>query len=151
MNRGQVIGADGGIPWHFPEDLKNFDDTVKNHVIICGRKTFQSMPKKYHNRNTVVLTRSEWLMNCTKASNMFQAVAKARNLLEAQNKPSEIFIVGGASVYEEAVGMAHEMILTYVYNDFMGDVLFPEIQYGKWTASKVKTFDFGKIIYWKRK
>lgn len=151
MNRQQVIGADGDIPWHLPEDLRHFADTVKDHIIICGRKTFDTLPSKYHNKFTIVLTSWPNLPNCTTASSMFDAVKKAKELSKAENKPSEVFVVGGGQVYQDAIGMADKLILSYVFDDSMGDTFFPEIQYSRYSAYNVKTFDWGKIIWWKKR
>ena len=151
MNRPQVIGADGDIPWHLPEDLKHFADTVKDRIIICGRKTFDTLPRKYHNKFTIVITSWPNIPNCTLASSMFDAIRKAKQLAVDENKSSEFFVVGGGQVYQDAIGMADKLILTYVFNDLMGDTFFPEIPYSRYSVYNTKTFNWGKIIWWKKR
>lgn len=153
MDKNHNIGLRGEIPWHIPEDLKHFQNTVKDHVLICGRKTMASLPHKYHNKNTVVISSRSWIgeYGCTVASNLFDAIKKAYNLAENQNKSKTIYIVGGGQVYKEALLVADEMIISHIVGVYAGDTKFPPISYSKWMAVKTEKHEQFQVIWWRRR
>jgi len=153
VDKNNVIGLMGDIPWHIPEDLQHFRDTVKDHIIICGRKTAESLPKKYHNKDTIVISSKKWLDlgDCIVANSLFTAIGKAKQKIAQENKPSTIYIAGGGTIYKDAVLLADELIITYVKEVHTGDTFFPEVQYSNWKATDVKRRPEFNIIYWRRK
>ncbi|QKQ98622.1 dihydrofolate reductase [Candidatus Nanohaloarchaea archaeon] len=125
-----VIGKDGEIPWHIPEDLKHFKEKTTGHPVIMGRKTFESLPEDYRplpSRTNIVLTKSGIDR---------EDIRVAESLEEAYSIAEEIddkaFIIGGASVYKQALPDADRMVLTEVHREVDGDTYFPEFDEEKW-------------------
>lgn len=123
LAENRAIGKNNQLLWHIPEDFKHFKQTTTGHVVVMGRKTFQSIGKPLPNRTTIVLSGSseEHIAGVIMASNLEEAINKAREI-----EKDEIFICGGANVYAQTIGMADKLYLTVVDGDFDGDTFFPE-------------------------
>lgn len=135
-SENRVIGTQGGLPWDLPEDMKFFRDTTKGHVMIMGRKTFDSfngraLPNRYH----IVVTRdpSQHKFESTEKSPVvFVASLKAAVQLASTltNKwGDEVFIIGGGEIYKQAFeqNFTDKIYLTLIHREFSGDTLYPEI------------------------
>jgi len=120
--RNGVIGKDGTLPWHVSEDLKHFKRTTSGHVIIMGRKTHDSIGRALPGRRNIVVTRraDAEFPDCETAGSLDQAIALARTTDECP------FIIGGASLYEEALPLATELHVTSIDEEVEGDTYFPE-------------------------
>lgn len=116
-----VIGKDGTLPWHVPEDLKHFKKTTKGHAVIMGRKTFESIGRPLPSRRNIVVSRGEAASfpGCEVSDSLTGAIDLART---SDDCP---FIIGGASLYEEALPLATEIHLTTIDRDIEGDTHFP--------------------------
>jgi dihydrofolate reductase len=119
--RNGVIGREGGLPWHVSEDLKHFKNTTSGHAIIMGRKTYESIGRPLPKRRNIVVTRQSDLEipGCERAQSLDEAIALART-----TDPCP-FIIGGASIYEEALPMATELHVTTIDREVEGDTHFP--------------------------
>ncbi len=124
MSLNRVIGAGNKIPWHLPEDFKWFKKMTIGHVIVMGRKTYESIGKPLPNRTTIVLSRSPLSIPGIRT----MADLKQLDSLEAELAGREIFICGGAQVYEQALPMCSDLYLTLVKREVDGDTLFPEFE-----------------------
>jgi dihydrofolate reductase len=124
MSLNRVIGAGNKIPWHLPEDFKWFKKMTTGHVIVMGRKTFESIGKPLPNRTTIVLSRSPLKIRGV------SVVANLKELdsLDAELAGCEIFICGGAQVYEQALPMCSDLYLTLVKRNVEGDTFFPAFE-----------------------
>ena len=120
--RNGVIGKDGGLPWHVSEDLKHFKRTTNGHTIIMGRKTHESIGRPLPKRRNIVVTRQAGAVfeGCEAANSLDEAITIARSTDDCP------FIIGGASLYEEALPLATELHLTTIDEDVEGDTFFPE-------------------------
>ncbi|MBW2548284.1 MAG: dihydrofolate reductase [Deltaproteobacteria bacterium] len=120
--RNGVIGKAGALPWHVSEDLQHFKKTTQGHVIIMGRKTHDSIGRPLPKRRNIVVTRQidAQFPGCEAASSLTEAIALARTTDECP------FIIGGASLYEEALPIATELHLTTIDDEVEGDTYFPE-------------------------
>ncbi|HET6415471.1 MAG TPA: dihydrofolate reductase [Polyangiales bacterium] len=120
--RKGVIGKDGGLPWHVSEDLKHFKATTSGHAIIMGRKTYDSIGRPLPKRRNIVVTRriGAEIPGCEVAGSLDEALALART-----SDPCP-FIIGGASLYEEALPIATELYMTTIDENVEGDTYFPE-------------------------
>lgn len=121
MSLNRVIGAGNKIPWHLPEDFKWFKATTTGHVLVMGRKTFESIGKPLPNRETIVLSRSEF---------SFPGVKTVRGLEEIEELAGdrEVFIAGGAQVYQQALPHCSDLYLTLVKREVEGDAFFPQFE-----------------------
>lgn len=117
-----IIGKDGGIPWHLPDDLKHFKNLTTGHAIIMGRKTFESIGQALPRRDNLVLTRSGNIdaPGCVVLSSLDAALAWCRDHGE-----SEAFVIGGEQLYRDALRIADRVYLTKVHGNFGGDTFFP--------------------------
>jgi dihydrofolate reductase len=125
-----VIGAHGRLPWHLPEDLARFRDLTLGSTVVMGRTTWESLPEKARplpGRRNVVLTRHpSWAPD---------GATVARSMAAALDGPSgDVWVIGGASVYQGALAYADRVEVTELQDRFDGDVLAPRLG-GEWQAS----------------
>lgn len=121
MSLNRVIGNGNKIPWHLPDDFNWFKQTTTGHVLVMGRKTFESIGRPLPNRETIVLSRSAF---------SFPGIQTIQNLGEIPqaNDGRKIFIAGGAQIYEQALPMCSEIFLTVVKREVEGDAFFPKFE-----------------------
>jgi len=118
-----VIGSNNKLPWHLSEDLKRFKQLTMGHPIIMGRKTFESIGRPLPGRQNIVVTRNSQFRaeGITTAEGICEAMAKA------EQNSGEIFVIGGAGLFEAAVPLADKVYLTRIHKNFPGDVFFPKV------------------------
>jgi dihydrofolate reductase len=135
MARNRVIGAGGGIPWHLPEELKRFKRLTLGHHIIMGRKTWESIGRLLPGRTTVIVTRQRGyrVPGAKLAHSLDEAIA-------ACGPDDEIFVIGGAELYAQALGRAGRLYLTTVNAEVPGDTLMPEVAAGDWREVSAESF-----------
>ena len=126
-DENNVIGKENKLIWHLSDDLKHFKNLTKDHHVIMGRKTFESMPKALPNRTNIVITRnSDYVAdNITVVSSLNEALEKSKN-------DKQPFIIGGGEIYKLAMEIADRIELTRVHHEFDGDTYFPQIDPEKW-------------------
>ncbi len=125
-----AIGKDNGLLWHLPTDLKHFKQITNGHTIIMGRKTFDSMGKPLPNRRNIVITRNADLK--IEGAEVTTSVDDALALCKTEE---EVFIIGGAEIYKEALDKTDRIYLTTVHQRFEGDAYFPELDRNKWVET----------------
>ena len=131
--RNGVIGAGGGLPWHLPDELRLFKETTMGHVLVMGRRTYESVGRPLPGRTTVVVTRSgDWSPG---SEEVLVAHGLGEALERAQAIDDEVFVVGGGEVYEAALPHAHRLLLTFVDQEPDGDTTFPELDWDAWTET----------------
>ena len=132
-----VIGKDNQLIWHLPEDLKMFRRLTTGHVIIMGRKTFESIGKPLPNRTSIIISRNTdyQVEGCIVVSSLEEAVEKAKEI-----ETEEAFIIGGAQIYALALDIADTVYLTQVHHNFEGDAFFPVLDTNIWTETERKSF-----------
>ena len=120
MSRNRAIGLGGRIPWHLPEDLKFFKRTTLGHIILMGRKTYESIGKPLPGRENWVLSRSAEI----------PGVRMIRSFEEIPAPPAEknLYLVGGAELYAALLTRCSEILLTRVNLETQGDAFFPEFE-----------------------
>jgi dihydrofolate reductase len=123
--RNGVIGADGGIPWHLPEDFAHFKATTLGHTLVMGRATYDSIGRPLPGRTTIVLTRDpDWRADgVTTAASLEEALARAEG---------DVFVAGGAAVYGAALPYADEQVLSEVDLEPVGDTFYPSYDEADW-------------------
>lgn len=127
--KNNEIGLNNKMLWHISEDFKHFKKTTLGHHLIMGRKTFDSIGKALPGRKTIVLTRNENFSHpdIEVAKTIDDALALARN-----NGESEVFIAGGANIYEQFLPLARKLYLSHVDYSGEADTFFPKIDFKKW-------------------
>jgi dihydrofolate reductase len=124
MSLNRVIGAGSRIPWHIPEDFKWFKQMTTGQVIVMGRKTFEAIGKPLPNRQTLVLSRSSQSIQGVETISSLSQIDPADAAFAGRN----IFICGGAEVYQQALPMCSDLYLTLVKRVVEGDILFPSFE-----------------------
>ncbi len=123
MTKNRIIGKDGDLPWHLPDDLKFFKKQTVGHPVVMGRKTFDSIGKALPKRENIVITRDPaW------HADGVEIIHHPRDLKDHPLIDQQIFIIGGAQVYEFFLPMLHDLIITHVNGDYEGDTFFPEYE-----------------------
>jgi dihydrofolate reductase len=125
-SKSRIIGNNGELPWKLPSDLKRFKELTMGHPVIMGRKTWESIPDKFRplsGRKNIVMTRDESYKTeeASVVHNLDAALTEA-----GSEENNEIFVIGGAEVYQQALPIADMLYITEVEYDGEGDVVFPE-------------------------
>lgn len=135
--RNGVIGKEGALPWHLPEDLAHFKRATLGCPVIMGRKTWDSLPPQFRplpGRTNVVITRQQDWHQKTEAT----GALPANNLLEAlsiceqmnvilEPSPEQVWVIGGAQIYAQALPLAKKIVVTEIDADFEGDAFAPTL------------------------
>jgi dihydrofolate reductase len=124
FDENRVIGKNNTLIWHLPADLKRFKALTTGHVIIMGRKTFESIGKPLPNRTSIVISRQADLQieGAIIAHSVEEAILKAKSITR-----EDIYIVGGAEIYALSLPLADQILVTQLHDIFEGDAYFPEI------------------------
>jgi len=129
MSLNRVIGNGSQIPWHLPEDFKWFKATTTGHILVMGRKTFESIGQPLPNRETIVLSRAAFSHpGVTTLRSLSELIEWATNPAPGRPASRQVFICGGAQIYEQALPLCSELLLTLVKREVAGDVFFPKFE-----------------------
>jgi dihydrofolate reductase len=117
-----VIGSEGGLPWHLPDDLRNFKRLTTGKPVIMGRKTFESIGRPLPDRRNIVITRNTGYLapGC-------EIVATPEAAMELASDAEEAMVIGGGEVYAAFLPLADRVYLTRVHADVDGDAVFPSL------------------------
>ena len=131
-----ALGKDNQLIWYLPADLKRFKKTTLNHVVIMGRKTFESLGKPLPNRTNIIITRDKNYIaeGCVVVNSLKEALETAAK--EDENP----FILGGAEIYIQAMPFTDKLDITFVHHKFEADVFFPEIDKTIWKETSRENF-----------
>ncbi len=133
-----IIGDKNALLWSIKEDMRRFRTTTMGHPVIMGRKTFESIGRPLPKRTNVVITRGD---------NTFEGCEVAHSLEEAVAmfpKEEEVFIIGGAQIYAQALSIADRLYLTIVHRDYEGDTAFPKFDMAEWREISREEFERGE-------
>lgn len=148
--QNNVIGKDNKLVWHMPADMRFFRNTTMGHTLIMGRKTFESFGKPLPGRKSIVITRQkDW---------QYIGVVVVHSLEDAIKiapADEEVFIIGGAEIYRQAMPNCRKMYLTIIHHDFEGDTHFPLIDFSQWNltsdekhlADEKNPYDYSFRVY----
>ena len=127
MAKNRTIGINNTLPWRIPADLQHFKKLTMGHHMIMGRKTFESIGRPLPGRITVVVSRDRNLKieGCTVAHSLDEAIAACAS-------DPQVFVVGGADIYAQALGLADTLCITEIQQDVIGDAWFPEFSRSEW-------------------
>ncbi len=133
-----TIGDRNALLWHIREDMRHFRTLTGGHPVIMGRKTWESLGRPLPNRTNVVITRQNIAIEgCTVVHSLAEAVALFPS-------DEEVFVIGGAQIYAEALDIADRMQLTLVHRDYEGDTSFPEWSADGWRECSREEFARGE-------
>ena len=124
IGKNRELGKDNKLLWHISQDFKRFKTLTSGHIVIMGRKTFESIGKPLHNRVNIVITRNRtWApLGCTVCYSIKEALRQAQGKLS-----EEVFIIGGAEIYKQGIQYADKLYLTLVNQGYPeADAFFPD-------------------------
>ncbi len=132
VGKNRVIGKDNDLIWHLPDDMAYFMKTTTGHIVIMGRKNFESIPDKYRplpNRTNIIITRQDdYVAPGTEiVHSIEEALESARNADQ-----EEVFIIGGGEIYSLGLPYSDLLYLTEIDESFDGDAFFPEVDFSEW-------------------
>lgn len=180
MSLNRVIGADGKIPWHLPEDFRWFRQKTIGNIIVMGRKTFESLGHALPSRTNLVLTRHpqslirkhpeifgqyhEWRggkhlkrpyqFHFSKLGEKMETeifIFNSLGKLNPEEFPNDIFICGGAQIYEEALPRCSDLYLTLVNREVPGDTFFPKFEDKFKLVEEIKDMLEFKILHYRHR
>lgn len=133
MAENRVIGLEGGMPWNLPGDLRHFKETTTGHPVIMGRKTYQAIGGALPGRANIIITRDRdfTAADADVVHDLSAALVKAKAVAEIEGG-DEVFVIGGAEIYAQAMNEAGRIYLTEVKADLPGDAFFPELGTSDW-------------------
>lgn len=144
-----VIGSENDLPWYLPADLKRFKELTTGHVVVMGRKTYESIVKRLGhalpNRRNIVLTRQDVTLPDAEVIHNVSDISRL----------DDVFVIGGAEVYKATIDMADRLYITEVHADITGDVYFPALDSAVWhevsrephEKDEKNQFDFDFVVY----
>lgn len=144
MTDDKVIGKDNDLPWpRIKEDMRFFKRTTLNHIVVMGRKTYDSIGKPLPKRINIVITRQQDLKidGCWVVHSMQEALGRVRHYTCRPEVDSEVFFIGGSSIYRDALPFADRIYLTKIKGDFEGDTHFPEFDTDQYTQTVLDETD----------
>jgi len=130
-----VIGLDGTMPWHLPEDLAHFQALTRGHTVIMGRRTWESLPPRFRplpGRTNVVVTRRDTVPGAHVASSLPEAMDLARGL----DPGATVWVIGGAGLFAEALAHAGELHVTQIDAVVEGDTFAPPLPADDWALAE---------------
>lgn len=123
MTASRVIGKDGGLPWHLPEDLAFFKRVTTGHPVVMGRATYDSIGRPLPRRRNIVLTRNpQW------SAPGVETIHDPADLMKLAGLGPRVFIIGGAAVYREFLPLLDEILISHIAREYPGDTWFPEYE-----------------------
>ncbi len=143
MAENRVIGSQGQIPWHLSEDFKWFKQKTLGHVLVMGRKTFESIGKPLPQRQTIVLSQGTAIIPGV-------IMARAWGEIDPNSDSRQFFICGGARVYAEGLPKCSDLFLTMVKRSVPGDTYFPPFEDQFELVATIKDLPEFKILHYKR-
>ena len=135
MTPDRIIGRDGTLPWHLPEDLAFFKRTTSGHPILMGRKTYESIGRPLPKRRNIVITRdSAWSADGVE-------VIHSPKALPSLGIEGEVFIIGGSEIYQSFLSQLDELLVSHIFQSYHGDTRFPEFEHLFGPAEVLETHD----------
>ncbi|MEY2923726.1 MAG: hypothetical protein RLZZ337_266 [Bacteroidota bacterium] len=152
-----AIGKDNQLLWRIKEDLQLFKRTTEGHVVIHGRKSFESVGKPLPNRTNIIITRNKEYV--AQGAFVVHSLDEALKFGEKLEQNGELFILGGAEIYKQSLDLVSRLYISNVHaSPTDADAFFPPVDYSKWEKVKSQAYsqsdvnEFGfEFCLWERK
>ncbi|MGH3386556.1 MAG: dihydrofolate reductase [Nocardioidaceae bacterium] len=147
--RNGVIGRDGDIPWRLPGEQRRFKEVTLGHVLVMGRRTYDSIGRPLPGRTTVVVTRQPgW--RPADGADVLVATTVDDALARASEVDDEVYVAGGSQIYAEALAHADRLLLTLVDAAPEGDTVFPPVDWNQWAEVTRESHDGWSLVTYER-
>lgn len=160
IGENNEIGLENKLLWDLPRDMKHFRETTSGHTVIMGRKTFESIGRPLPKRRNIIITRdTTYMKDGIEVANSLDEALRMASLengkkFEENQDEVEVFIIGGAEIYKQAIEKANRLYITHVKANFNADVYFPvigpewkEISRSDYEADNENKFPHSFVIY----
>lgn len=145
IGSNRIIGTGNGLPWHIPSEYNQFLAYIKDQTVIMGRRSFEIFKRDMLPKRMVVVS-------TTLKSDRATVFPSLPDALEFSKKfPEDVFICGGQSIYEESIGLADFMYLSFIKGDHQGHVYFPEFEEDEWQVEHEQEHDEFRFVIYRRK
>jgi len=148
IDKNNLIGNKGRLPWHIPEDLAYFKKITTGHTVVMGRKTFESIGKALPERRNIIITRKKNFI--AEGCIITHSVKEVLDL----TKNEEAFVIGGGEIYKLFLPYAKKLYITKIDSEFEGDTYFPSFNEKEWqlvskenSKNNNKPFDYTFLVY----
>jgi len=148
----RVIGRNGEMPWHIPADLRHFKETTMGHPVIMGRRTYESIAADIGgplpDRTNIVLSRGspDVPEEVVVVDAIERAVGAARKVADTET----VYVIGGATIYEQFLPQANRLVLTEIHESYEGDTRFPAWNREEWTERRREDHDGFSFVEYER-
>jgi dihydrofolate reductase len=143
MTRDHVIGKDGRLPWNIPEEYSHFLSLIRGASVIMGRRSYEVFGDDCTCKHMIVVSRS---MLDTPGVHVCRSIDEAMTLAARLGEP--VFCAGGAAIYEQTIGRATAMYLSYIHGTYAGDSFFPEFDERDWSVLRREHHrEFEFVVY----
>lgn len=142
MSKNRVIGVNNQLPWHIPGDLKRFKQITQGHAVVMGRKTFESIGRPLPKRRNIVISRNP--LFAAAGVEVFPSLESALKNLSGE---LEVFVIGGAQIFKEALALAHRIYMTVIKRDYDGDVFFPDFSEDEYAVIEAEDRSHEDLLY----
>jgi len=143
MTPERIIGKGNDLPWHISDDIKLFKEKTTGNSVIMGRNTYESIGKPLPHRHNFVVSST-----LPKTSGIQICKSLEEAVKEAEWYKKEVFVIGGAKLYRQAIPIADKMYISYIKKNYEGDIFFPEFDKREWKImEKVDYAEFEWISY----
>jgi dihydrofolate reductase len=140
-SKNRVIGREGKLPWHLPEDLKLFKKLTTGHVVIMGRKTYESIGRPLPQRLCIVVTQQN--LAVPSEVRLASSIGEALDLAHALEGPwgHEAFIIGGGQIYQQSLPIVDRIYMSQVPLEVEGDTFYPDIGHEPFQIKSQEAYD----------
>ena len=146
-----VIGkSNGEMPWHIKEEFQHFKQTTIGSPVIMGRKTFETLGKPLKGRENIIITRNNDFNLSFDDTKIFHSLQESINYCKSK-KYEKAFMIGGGQIYEQALSLADEMILSYMKFEAEGDIFFPKFDTDEWEKKSTEDREQFEIVTYVKK
>ncbi len=149
MTQDRVIGLDGKIPWHIPEDLKYFRQLTLHNAVIMGKNTYESLGKYLDKRLNIIVSKS--MKNNHNLKEQYDTIlceSVNEAITVAKSLGKDIFLIGGERIYQEGLSLADKMYISLIKKNYTGNIYFPKFEKSEWNISKLKeNLEFEVYLY----
>lgn len=130
IDLNSIIGNNGNMLWHLPNDIKRFKKFTLNNIVIMGRKTFESIKNKplYNRENIIITNNKKYYFPGIKINNSLKETIFSLK----KNKLKKVFIIGGGEIYKQSIKYANILYITIIHHKFEGNIKFPKISLLEW-------------------
>lgn len=133
-----LMGCDGEMPWHNPEDVKRFKEITMGNPVVMGRKTWDSIPKRFkplEGRCNIVLSRNP---NTRIENSYVHKYTEFKKVLYDFRHRDKIYVIGGAEIFDDYISYADVLDVTVIHGEYEGDIYFPPICLSDWNITKIE-------------